>query len=307
MKASLNWLNHYVKIDDLTPEEIADKLTFAGIEVEGISRLASADKLVIGEILSCEKHPDSDHLHVLQVNEGAKYGIHQIVCGAPNARKGLKVIVAREGAKLPGGVIEKSLIRGVESDGMIFALILFIPLAIGFFALNRFFLAHVGYKRPYIFFATFIAYLAGAFLVGMIIAGIVANESPSSFSDGTAMMAKAIANALDGAFFSVRCSDILSKWVGGSEQNVKNLFDAARRYKVAIIFFDEFEAIGAKRDDEDHGRVLLSKQTLDDYRIAKDVTLIGVLDHFEIWDATSYARYQLQNAGNYEILAGKSH
>jgi hypothetical protein len=71
---------------------------------------------------------------------------------------------------------------------MIFALILFIPLAIGFFALNRFFLAHVGYKRPYIFFATFIAYLAGAFLVGMIIAGIVANESPSSFSDGTAML-----------------------------------------------------------------------------------------------------------------------
>ena len=71
---------------------------------------------------------------------------------------------------------------------MIFALILFIPLAIGFFALNRFFLAHVGYKRPYIFFATFIAYLAGAFLVGMIIAGIVKNESPFSFSDGTAML-----------------------------------------------------------------------------------------------------------------------
>lgn len=60
-------------------------------------------------------------------------------------------------------------------------------------------------------------------------------------------------------------------------------------------------------DVDSHGRVLLSKQTLDDYRIAKDVTLIGVLDHFEIWDATSYARYQLQNAGNYEILAGKSH
>jgi tRNA-binding EMAP/Myf-like protein len=52
--------------------------------------LASGRKLVIGEILSCEKHPDSDHLHVLQVNEGAKYGIHQIVCGAPNARKGLE-------------------------------------------------------------------------------------------------------------------------------------------------------------------------------------------------------------------------
>jgi phenylalanyl-tRNA synthetase beta chain len=77
---------------------------------------------VIGEILSCEKHPDSDHLHVLQVDEGPKYGIHQIVCGAPNARKGLKVIVAREGAKLPGGIIEKSEIRGVTSDGMCCAL-----------------------------------------------------------------------------------------------------------------------------------------------------------------------------------------
>jgi len=59
-------------------------------------------------------------------------------------------------------------------------------------------------------------------------------------------------------------------------------------------------------DVDSHGRVLLSKQTLDDYRILKDVTLIGVLDHFEIWDSTSYARYQLQNAGNYEMLAGKS-
>jgi phenylalanyl-tRNA synthetase beta chain len=122
MKASLNWINQYVKIDDLTPAQIADKLTFAGIEVEGITTLASATNLVIGEILSCEKHPDSDHLHVLQVDEGPKYGIHQIVCGAPNARQGLKVIVAREGAKLPGGTIEKSEIRGVTSDGMCCAL-----------------------------------------------------------------------------------------------------------------------------------------------------------------------------------------
>src|SRR5574344_984122 len=122
MKASLNWINQYVKISDLTPEEVANKLTFAGIEVEGMTTLASARNLVIGEILSCEKHPDSDHLHVLQVDEGSKYGIHQIVCGAPNARKGLKVIVAREGAKLPGGIIEKSEIRGVTSDGMCCAL-----------------------------------------------------------------------------------------------------------------------------------------------------------------------------------------
>jgi len=122
MKASLNWINQYVKVDDLKPEEIASKLTFAGVEVEAISRLASGTNLVIGHIVSCEKHPDSDHLHVLQVDEGPKYGLHQIVCGAPNARAGLNVIVAREGAVLSGGTIVKSQIRGIESDGMCCAL-----------------------------------------------------------------------------------------------------------------------------------------------------------------------------------------
>lgn len=122
MKASLNWIGRYVDLTGFTPEEIADKLTFAGVEVEGISYFARGTSLVIGEILACEKHPDSDHLHVLQVDEGPRYGIHQIVCGAPNARKGLKVIVAREGAELPGGKIVKSTIRGVESDGMCCAL-----------------------------------------------------------------------------------------------------------------------------------------------------------------------------------------
>jgi len=122
MKVSLNWLNTMVKVDDLDPKLIADKLTFAGVEVEDIFTMAHATNLVIGYVLSCEKHPDSDHLHVLQVDEGTKYGVHQIVCGAPNARKGLKVIVAREGAVLPLVTIEKSEIRGVTSDGMCCAL-----------------------------------------------------------------------------------------------------------------------------------------------------------------------------------------
>jgi phenylalanyl-tRNA synthetase beta chain len=122
MKVSLHWLNQFVKVDDIAPKELADKLTFAGVEVEDVFTMAKATNLVIGEILSCEKHPDSDHLHVLQVDEGAKYGIHQIVCGAPNARKGLKVIVAREGAVLPLVTIAKSEIRGVVSDGMCCAL-----------------------------------------------------------------------------------------------------------------------------------------------------------------------------------------
>lgn len=122
MKASLKWLGKYLDLSGYTPEEIASKLTFAGIESDSITRLANADKLVIGKIISVKDHPDSDHLHVLMVDEGEKYGVHQIVCGAPNVKLGLKVIVAREGATLPGGVIKKGVIRGVESDGMCCAL-----------------------------------------------------------------------------------------------------------------------------------------------------------------------------------------
>lgn len=122
MKVSLKWLSKYVDISDLTPEEIANKLTFAGIEVEEINRLANATNLVIGQIIDCQNHPDSNHLHVLKVDLGNKYGVTQIVCGAPNARKGLKVIVARVGAKLPQITIVASTIRGVESNGMCCAL-----------------------------------------------------------------------------------------------------------------------------------------------------------------------------------------
>ena len=117
MKISWNWLKQFVDLSDVTPEEVSKKLTFAGIEVDDIKTLASGTNLVIGEILTCEPHPDSDHLHVLNVDEG-KFGVHQIVCGAPNARKGLKVIVARNGAVLPEVTITPSVIRGVESDGM---------------------------------------------------------------------------------------------------------------------------------------------------------------------------------------------
>ncbi len=122
MKVSLKWLNKYVKVDDIDPKELADKLTFAGVEVESIDKLSNATGLVIGEIKTCIPHPDSDHLHILTVDEGEKYGIHQIVCGAPNARAGIKVIVAREGAILPEVTIKKGSIRGVESDGMCCAL-----------------------------------------------------------------------------------------------------------------------------------------------------------------------------------------
>lgn len=118
MKVSYSWLSKLVDLQGITPEQLAHKFTFAGAEVEGIDYPASGTNLVIGEIVECEKHPDSDHLHILKVNEGEKYGIVQIVCGAPNARTGLKVIVARPGAKLPQVEIKPGVIRGVESNGM---------------------------------------------------------------------------------------------------------------------------------------------------------------------------------------------
>ncbi len=125
MKISLNLLKQFVDLSGLSTEEIVHKLTFAGLEVEGVTKLAEASNLVIGEILSVEEHPNSDHLHILKVDEGPKYGIHQIVCGAPNVKVGLKVIVAREKAVLPrlGVTIQKSKIRDIESDGMCCSLV----------------------------------------------------------------------------------------------------------------------------------------------------------------------------------------
>lgn len=118
MLVSLKNIKQYVSLDGLTAEEIANGLTFAGVEVEEVRRLASGTNLVIGEIKTCVAHPDSDHLHILNVDLGKKYGVEQIVCGAPNARAGLKVIVARVGAKLPGGEIKAGVIRGQNSNGM---------------------------------------------------------------------------------------------------------------------------------------------------------------------------------------------
>lgn len=118
MLVSLKALKQYVDIDNLSASEIANGLTFAGVEIEDVITLAKGTNLVIGEILECEKHPDSDHLHVLKVDLGPKFGVEQIVCGAPNARKGLKVIVARVGAVLPEITIKEGVIRGVSSNGM---------------------------------------------------------------------------------------------------------------------------------------------------------------------------------------------
>ena len=123
MKVSLNWIKNYISIGDVSPQELADRLTFAGVEVEAVEKLSTATNLVIGEVVECSPLQESDHLSLTIVNTGSKHGLLQIVCGAPNVRVGLKVIVALDGALLPGGKITKGTIRGVESQGMICSLL----------------------------------------------------------------------------------------------------------------------------------------------------------------------------------------
>lgn len=117
MKLSTNFVKDYVDIDvDL--KTLAEDMTNVGNEYDSCEKLINATNLVVGEVVECEMHPDSDHLHVCKVNVGEE--VLQIVCGAPNVRAGLKVIVALPGAVLPGDFkIKKGSIRGVESNGML--------------------------------------------------------------------------------------------------------------------------------------------------------------------------------------------
>ncbi len=118
---SLEWVSDYIDISDQDLKELAVKITQSGINVEKVIT-NHIDNLVIGKVISCIDHPDSDHLHVCMVDVGKSETI-QIVCGAPNVREGLKVIVSLPGAVLPGDFeIKKGKIRGVESNGMICAL-----------------------------------------------------------------------------------------------------------------------------------------------------------------------------------------
>lgn len=127
MNISYNWLKEYVDFD-LTPNEVADALTSIGLEVDALEEVQTIkgglEGLVVGEVLTCEPHPNSDHMHVCQVNLGSG-DAQQIVCGAPNVAAGQKVIVATIGTKLYDGdecfTIKKSKLRGIESYGMICA------------------------------------------------------------------------------------------------------------------------------------------------------------------------------------------
>lgn len=118
MILSRNFVKDYIDLDDnLDIKTIAEDMTRVGNEYDAAEKFINATNLVIGQIKTCEEHPDSDHLHVCMVDVGKE--TLQIVCGAPNARAGIKVIVALAGAELPNDVtIKKGMIRGVESNGM---------------------------------------------------------------------------------------------------------------------------------------------------------------------------------------------
>ncbi|MBP5483819.1 MAG: phenylalanine--tRNA ligase subunit beta [Bacteroidales bacterium] len=124
MKVSYNWLKEYLKCD-LTPEQVAEAMTSIGIEVDAVEVQevipGGLKGVVVAQVLTCEPHPDSDHLHVTTVNDGSPEPV-QVVCGAPNVAAGQKVLFAQLGTVLPGDFkIKKSKIRGVESFGMICA------------------------------------------------------------------------------------------------------------------------------------------------------------------------------------------
>ncbi|MBP5322116.1 MAG: phenylalanine--tRNA ligase subunit beta [Kiritimatiellae bacterium] len=122
MKVPISWLNEFVDVSDLSVQELSDKLTFSGVEVEGIETVGGVpldDLFVVGEVLTCDPHPDSDHLHVCKVSTGTE--VLQIVCGAPNCAAGVKAPLAKIGAVVPEGgfKIKKGKLRGVESYGML--------------------------------------------------------------------------------------------------------------------------------------------------------------------------------------------
>ena len=127
MRLPLSWLNDFVKVDDIDPKELAEKLTRAGLQVEAVETVGGnplSDLIVVAEVLECEAHPNSDHLHVCKVTDGKEE--FQVVCGAPNMRKGIKTAFAKIGAPIPGFLdkngnpekIKKGKLRGVESFGM---------------------------------------------------------------------------------------------------------------------------------------------------------------------------------------------
>jgi len=121
MRLSKNFLSDYLDIEKVDINELAEKMVFAGNEYESVKKLCDVSGLVVGKVIECVDHPNSDHLHICQVELGDE--IKQIVCGAPNVKENIKVIVAKVGAKLPGNfIIKEATLAGTSSDGMICSL-----------------------------------------------------------------------------------------------------------------------------------------------------------------------------------------
>jgi len=122
MKVPVSWLSEYIDLSGLTVKDLADKLTFSGVEVEGIEMIGfdKQENYVVAEVRACEPHPNADRLRLCKVFDGTTE--LQIVCGAPNVAVGQKVCLAKLGAVMPdGSKLKKAKIRGVESFGMLCA------------------------------------------------------------------------------------------------------------------------------------------------------------------------------------------
>lgn len=123
MLVSYKWLQEYVDLSGVTPEDLANQITLTGIEVDQVKKLdAQLKNIVTGHVLECRQHPNAEKLRLCLVDIGEEEPV-QIVCGAPNVAAGQKVIVAKPGARLPGGLkIKKAKLRGEVSNGMICSL-----------------------------------------------------------------------------------------------------------------------------------------------------------------------------------------
>jgi len=118
MIVTRRWLEEWIDLKGISTEDICKKLNSLGLEVDSLQKIRIPEKIVVGFVKSCEKHPDADKLSVCQIDLG--FAVRQIVCGAKNIREGLYVPVAMVGASLPNGMkIKHAKLRGIESDGMV--------------------------------------------------------------------------------------------------------------------------------------------------------------------------------------------
>ncbi len=121
MKLSKSFLSDYIDLSGIDYNDLAEKMVSVGNEYDSVYKICESTNLVVGKVVECKNHKDSDHLHITKVDIGEKE-LKQIVCGAPNVKEQIKVIVAKEGAVLPGGEIKKCTLKGEVSEGMICSL-----------------------------------------------------------------------------------------------------------------------------------------------------------------------------------------